>query len=371
MWLSNTPKILIVNPYGIGDSLFSTPLIRTLHETYPKATLGILLGSRTEDIFSHNPHIHAIFTYKKDYLRSLSLLKRMQYIAGLLLQIKKQKFDILIDLSNTDEYAFFAKFFWHIPIRIGFNYKKRGQFLNYKIKIPQGFSRKHVSDYYNSLLAFLDIDFSKVERKLDFYIDPKSETWLNSFTQEYHIRPSDILICILPGGGASWGNFANVRYWPSAYYGQLANRLIEQYKAKIFIIGSLPEKELAEEVIRSIKYPVHNLCGETSLHELAQLMSKSHLVIGTESGPLHLTTALDCPSVVIYGPVSEVEYGPYSMTCRQKAAYLSLPCHPCYRNFRMSPCTYRLCLSELTPSALFSQACEILEKQLNKKDAGD
>lgn len=367
--LNDQPRILIVNPYGIGDCLFTTPLIRTLKEIYPKSYIGILLGSRTEEIFTHNPHINIFFTYNKDHLRSLPLWGKLQYLVRLLLKIKYQHFDIFIDLSNNDEYAFFAKFLWQIPKRIGFNYKNRGQFLNYKIKISKGFRDQHVSDYYNSLLKFLDIDISQIQRKLDFYIDPKTKDWANSLLKSYHLKSHDMIICILPGGGASWGNTATFRYWPATYYGQLANALIERFQAKIFIIGSSSEKKLAQEVIDSMKYPAINLCGQTSIHQLGRLMTLSHLIIGTESGPLHLATALDCPSLVIYGPVDETVYGPYSPATLQTIAFHTLSCRPCYKNFKMPPCNNRLCLSELTPFRLFSKACTILEQRLNQLHA--
>src|SRR3989338_11404043 len=176
-----TPRILVVNPYGIGDVLFCTPLIRTLRKTYPKAFITVLLGSRTEAILEFNPHINALFTYNKDHYRALPFLQKIHYLSKLLFTLRCQNFDICFDLSNNDEYGFLAKFIWRIPIRIGFNYKNRGRFLTHKIKLKNGFSGKHVAEHYNALLQFLDIDLSKIakiEKKLDFYIDSTQKEWL-------------------------------------------------------------------------------------------------------------------------------------------------------------------------------------------------
>ncbi|MEK7790478.1 MAG: hypothetical protein AAB309_02505, partial [Deltaproteobacteria bacterium] len=76
MQLKNIKKILLVNPYGIGDSLFITPLIRTLKKVYPDTLLDILIGSRTKEVFHLNPNVNHIFEYNKDYFRSLPLAKR-------------------------------------------------------------------------------------------------------------------------------------------------------------------------------------------------------------------------------------------------------------------------------------------------------
>ena len=361
------PKILIINPYGIGDVLFCTPLIRTLRKTYPKSTIAVLLGSRTEAILELNPNINALFTYNKDHSRSLPLLRKMIYITNLLFSIRKQNFDLCFDLSNNDEYGFLAKFIWGIPIRIGFNYKNRGRFLTHKMKLKNGFSGKHVIEHYNALLKFLNIDPSLIEKKLDFYNDPSQKEWLQKLWAQHHIREKDILICILPGGGASWGTQAKYRYWPPSYFSNLADSLIKHYGAKVFIIGSSSEKNLCAEVLQHMKYPAINLSGQTTLHQLGILMKQSHLVIGSESGPLHLATALDCTTMPIYGPVDEKVYGPH-IAKSQRSFYNSSPCRPCYKNFSMPQCHNRICLAELDSSSLFQQVFPLLHLKTQRMD---
>ena len=351
-----TSRILIVNPYGIGDVLFSTPLIRTLREKYPKATMAVLLGSRTEDILEFNPNIDAIFTYNKDHYRGLPFLQKIRYLSKLLFTIRKKNFDVCFDLSNNDEYGFLAKFIWGIPVRIGFNYKNRGRFLTHKIKLKNGFSKKHVVEHYNALLKFLKIDIAKIRKKLDFYVDPSQKEWLQKLWAHYHIKENDKVICILPGGGASWGEQASYRYWPPSHFGKLADNLIEKQGAKIFLIGSSSEKKLCKEVIEHMKYSAIDLSGQTTLHQLGTLMAHCSLVIGSESGPLHLATALNCTTLPIYGPVDENVYGPHTENESQTSLYHSVPCRPCYKNFSMPQCQNKICLEELELHSILHQA---------------
>ncbi len=367
MQYKTEPKILIVNPYGIGDVLFCTPLIRTLRTTYPKSYIAVLLGSRTEAILEFNPNINAIFIYNKDHYRSLPFLQKIHYLVKLLITLRKKNFDLCFDLSNSDEYGFLAKFIWGIPIRIGFNYKNRGRLLTHKIKLKSGFSEKHVAGHYNSLLQFLNIDFSKIEKKLDFYVDPSQKEWLETVWTRYHIQENDILICILPGGGASWGTQAKYRYWPFSYFGKLADTLIEHTQAKVFIIGSSSEKKLCAEVIQNMKNPVIDLSGQTTLHQLGTLMKRCHFVIGSESGPLHLSTALGCITIPIYGPVDETVYGPYTKKESQNPFYYTISCRPCYRNFSMPHCQNTLCLKELDFYPLFHKMKSILSQKESYK----
>lgn len=59
-------RILIVNPFGIGDVLFSTPLIRAVRLAFPDSYLAYLCNARTESILQANPHLDELFVYEKD-----------------------------------------------------------------------------------------------------------------------------------------------------------------------------------------------------------------------------------------------------------------------------------------------------------------
>lgn len=358
MQLKNIKKILLVNPYGIGDSLFITPLIRTLKKVYPDTLLDILIGSRTKEVFHLNPDVNNIFEYNKDYFRSLPLAKRWLSYIKLHKNLKKQNFDLMLDFSNTDEYAFSAKFLWKIPIRIGFQYRNRGRFLNYRIpkEISNPFEKERpVVEHYYGLLKILEIDSKHFEKRLYFYPDPKESLWLKSLFQKYSISEKELKILVIPGGGASWGVNAHYKQWPIEHFSSLISKLILHLNARIFFAGGKEDQPLSSTLCDQFKSSV-DLCGKTNLHQLAALMKSSHLVIGNESGPLHLATALDCKAILLYGPVSQKMYGPYSETNNQIAVYHHTPCRPCYQNYRSPLCENRICLNELSPVKVFEVA---------------
>ena len=53
--------MLIVHPYGIGDLLFVTPVMRALRLIPTVEAVDLLLGSRTREVVEHNPHINDLF----------------------------------------------------------------------------------------------------------------------------------------------------------------------------------------------------------------------------------------------------------------------------------------------------------------------
>lgn len=379
MRFRNIKKILVVNPYGIGDSLFITPIIRTLKKVYPDVRLSVLIGSRTKEVFHLNPDVDQLFEHNKDYFRSLTIPSRFSAYLRLCRVLRKQKFDLMLDFSNTDEYAFFAKFFWKIPLRLGFQYKNRGRFLNLRVEKSRSnpFTKKtHIVEHYYEILKPLNIDPSYFEKKLFFYPDPKEKRWLDALFQKYSVSPSDAMIILIPAGGASWGMNANQKHWPVKHFSDLIKKLHSLPNLKIFLVGGDTEKGICSELAKDLR--CIDLCGQTHLHQLATLMRASQLVIGNESGPLHLATALDCKAILLYGPVSEITYGPFtnspaleegaispfSLTSRQIPLFHNTPCRPCYHNYRAPQCENRICLNELMPETVYQCTLALLRNHL-------
>ena len=351
---NSSPKILVVNPYGIGDALFCTPLIRTLKKFYaPKTSITLLLGSRTRTLFEFNPDIDQLFIYDKDQWRQSSFFQKIIFFFKLC-QLRKKKFDLMSDLSNTDEYAFWGRFIWTIPIRIGFQYKKRGRYLTHRLPLSH-FSDVHVVKHYYRLLSFLSITPEWFESNLFFYEDPQNKHWLPYFLTQHGISEKDHCIALLPGGGASWGPKAHYKYWPITSYVSLIQKLRKEKEVKIILLGGKEDIPLSQEVEKALAFPTYliNITGKTSLQQLAALLRFSKLLIGTESGPLHLATALDIPSFFLFGPVDPTVYGPYSNSQKQFAITDGAPCSPCYKNFRVPTCENRICLTKLPPERVY------------------
>ncbi|GAG34740.1 unnamed protein product, partial [marine sediment metagenome] len=126
-----TMRILIVNPFGIGDVLFSTPMISNLKIAHPESYIGYICNIRAKEALYNNPQINEIFVFEKDEYRNLwrqSKFKCIKKFITFYIKIKKKNFDLAIDLSLGHQYSLFL---WLIGVRkrIGYNYRNRGRFL--------------------------------------------------------------------------------------------------------------------------------------------------------------------------------------------------------------------------------------------------
>jgi lipopolysaccharide heptosyltransferase II len=331
-------KILIVNPFGIGDILFTTPVIRAIKDTYPEAFIGYWCNERVACLLRSNPRINVVFALSRGDIKKIYKKSRLEGIRqslGLLLKIKKEKFDTCIDLSLEHYYSLIVKLLG-IKKRIGFNYKNRGRFLTDKIDLD-GYNSKHVVEYYLELLGSIGI--KPKTSNLDLSVSEASKAKCRNLFKYYGVSDKDLIIGIAPGAGGSWGRDASIKHWPAIKFAQLAKRIIEDLKAKLLILGDESERPIADIIVNIIQHRAIDLVGKTTLEELAAVISSLNLLATNDGGPLHIAVTLGVKTVSLFGPVSELVYGPYPQDDKRHIVLKSnIDCRPCYRNFRLDPC---------------------------------
>jgi len=257
-------KILIINIFGIGDVLFTTPLVRNIKDNFPDAIIGYVANRRTESIVRNNPNINKVYVYERDDFNNAYKASKFGFIKKLRIfldEIKKEKFDVVIDLSMNSQVSFLTSLIG-IKKRIGFNYKNRSPYLTTKIPL-KGYEDKHVVDYYSSLLK--SIGLTVHPHALELYIDEDTAKWSEDWCSKSGIKGEDVLIGLVPGGGASWGKDAKYKRWSPENYAKLADKIIDKFKAEIILFGDASEEGLCSEVSNLMKHKPIKASGKLSL----------------------------------------------------------------------------------------------------------
>lgn len=340
-------RILIVHPYGIGDLLFVTPVLRALRLIPTVECVDLLLGSRTKPVVEHNPHVNDVFVLDKDRYHRQTWLENLKDSLELGRKLRAKHYDLMLDFSLRRENAFFGRFFLGIPKCAGFAYKKRGVFHNVRYPLPDGFWKKHAADFYCDLAETAGV--SVEDRFLEYFFPPDATLIEKQIAEKLQILPEHFM-AVSPGGGDSWGKEAAFKRWPVKYFAELITRIKEERGINgVAILGSSSERVLCEELQGLISPPAVVLAGETTLAETAMVIKKSKLFIGNDGGLVHLAHALRVPLVAFYGPVPPEVYGPYPPSPDALAVYKKdLDCRPCYYKFRYNTsCPTIACLQEL------------------------
>ncbi len=362
----NLKKILVINPFGIGDVLFTTPFLRNFKENFPEVSIGYIGNSRTESLLKLNPNVEKVFIYDRDeystiYKKSkLAYVKKIAHFAG---EIRRERFDAVFDFSLNSAANFFTRLVG-IKSRIGFNYKNRSPLLTYKAPFD-GFEGKHVVDFYLDLLSGLGCRISS--RELQLPIDPQDECWADDFIDKNNLRRGLKRVALLPGAGASWGEGAKFRRSNDDNYAKLVDKIIEKLPTQIILMGDKLESQLCESVaglsLSERKGQIVKAYGQTTIGQLAALLSKCDLAILNDGGPLHMAVAVNTKTVSIFGPVDENIYGPYGVKIAHRVVSQNILCRPCYRKFRMTNCSHVSCLKTITVDQVFQE----VEKALSLK----
>lgn len=343
-------NVLIVNPFGIGDVLFTTPVIRALKEKFPSGKIGYLCNKRAEPIIKVNPYVDKVFVYERDDFKKLqesSLIKWAFEFRWFIRSIKEGKFDAAVDFSLAANLRFLL---WlsKIKKRIGYDYRNKGFYLTNSLKLD-GYNDRHMVEYYAQVLSLLGI--SVTNKKLELFLDEKDKAFAEELFRNKRIDASKLIISVSPCGGASWGKDAGLKHWDIENYCVLIDKLIEKFAAQIIILGDQKEQEKLISLENKLKHPVINLGGKTVLGQFAAVVDRSEILITNDGGPLHIAVALGKKTVSFFGPVDPKVYGPYPPDeSRHIVLRKKLDCSPCYKNFRLSVCQRdRECLGSIKP----------------------
>jgi len=318
-------RILIVRTDRIGDVVLSTPVIQALREAYPASFIAMMVSPYTKDMVEGNPYLDETILYNKD-ARHKSWWSSMRFAFAL----KKKRFDLALVLHPTNR-VHLITFFSGIPRRIGYN-RKLGFLLTHKIPHKKQTGEKHESEYNLDFVRFLGIE----PRGASLFV-PKSkdgEQWADELLSQADIKETDRLLVIHPGASCP------SKIWPNDRFAEVADRLIEKYGFKVFVIAGQKDKALAQQVVDRMHHPVVNLAGEISLSQLTSLLRRSYLFISNDSGPVHIASALGLPLISLLARnepgLSPKRWGPLgerSRTLHKDVGCIKCLAHNCKKEF--------------------------------------
>ncbi len=129
------------------------------------------------------------------------------------------------------------------------------------------------------------------------YLPPPNLPWLDAPTAKFDL-PQRYAV-LIPGCSPN----ALHKRWPAPKYAALAKKLIENRVACV-LVGSDADADAAADIQASAPETL-NLCGKTSLFELAGVLRRAVLAIGNDTGPLHMAAVLKTPSVILFSGKSD------------------------------------------------------------------
>jgi heptosyltransferase-3 len=316
--LKNVKKILIVKLRQLGDVLLTGPVFSALKSRLPEAAIDAYVYSESLSILEGHPAIDSFLSYDRNWKKRFFFFRLYQEWK-LLREIRRRRYDLVINLTEGDRGAIAAKYSG-ATIRVGFDPKGKGLFGKKKLythvakNCP---SLRHTVERNLDAVRRIGIFPTELERDLFHHVPLEA---LERMKQ----RVGEKFILIHPT--SRW----RFKCWPSEKMRALSKALLDDGARLVFTAGpDAAEIEMVKEITQGIE--VCNLAGQISLKELAALIQLSSLLICVDSLPLHLASALKKPVVAIFGPTSEITWGPWRNP-HAKIVSQNLSCRPCYQD---------------------------------------
>jgi lipopolysaccharide heptosyltransferase II len=318
-------RILIVELNWLGDVLFSTPAIRALKSKYPDSYLGVLVHKRCKDVLLENPYINEIIILDED-TKHKGLFGKLKLIG----QLKKRRFDTayLFHRSFTRTLICILS---GIRNRIGYYTPKRKFLLTESVVPPEGVV--HRAAYYYYLIS-RKIPDDIEELHCDFLIGSDEDSYVKVVLDKEGVRNNEKLVVMHPAG-----NWLPKR-WSKENFARLSDELIQRFNVRVIFSGAQVERGTVDDILGLMKNKAVNLSGKTTLKQLGALFKRADLVISADSGPLHISVALNRPTIAIFGPTSQAITGPLTkenIAILQKDTGCAIPCYKldCWNNLCM------------------------------------
>lgn len=348
-------RILIAAKFLLGDFVMLVPLIQAVKKKYPKAGISLLIPK---------PFI----SLAKTITEVDELIEINEKNADWLKKIKKEH-PLSWDIGILPFQTAYTPLFYALGVKSIISFPDpKGRYrklIHQAVPIPN--KAEHLSLLMLQLLT--DHPISAEDLK---------QTYFNLIETSSPVSLPTRYIVIHPGAGGK------TRLWPAKNYAFIADQLA---KAGYWIVftGSKAEVPLIEDITKNMS-STHflSMAGQTDLLNFALILQEAQLVLGPDTGALHLARAVDTWSIALMGSAQSELYGPHEklhnlkkskflyidhLTCRDKKTVFQHAI-PGVHNCTRPSCPYaeHPCMNNISPEKVLTTIQEFPHMHLSTRD---
>jgi heptosyltransferase-3 len=250
-----------------------------------------------------------VITYNRD-IKKLNLWQRSRREVSFVGALRRQRFDLAIDLSSGDRAAIIA-FLSGARYRVGTNISKHG--FRGKSRLYTHFTYKDGSRHIvlQDYDVMSQLGFDTANFAVDFVIPPAAKLAVQQLLQR-HFTENGIIVHLHPV--SKWF----FKCWQDESMAEVITWLTQQ-GAKV-VVTSAPESSELQRTRHILSLAAGmgadpsrllDLSGETTLPLLAAVSDAADLFLGIDSAPMHLAAAVGTPVVALFGPSKTHRWAPW------------------------------------------------------------
>ena len=373
-------RILLIKPSALGDVVHTIPVLVKLRARYPRARIDWLITPENAEIVRCHPALSNVVLFaRRDFSKRGRRWRAFLSFFDLLKQIRRAKYDLVIDMHGQVRSAFFA-LISGAPVRIGFDRPikrtltvsaehdlknvpshgwrgaREGSWIAYTHRIPIPTLDVHAIDRYLWVGKLLGFDDTPPD--LTIYLSPETIRNVDRLLKEKGVSASQPLIVLVPG--TIW----ETKHWTIEGFAGVARQFLHDGYA-VALAGTKRDEQRCRQIAAAAPGAC-DLSGKTTPADLAALIRRAEVTVTNDSGSMHVAASLGKPMVSIFGPTNPVHIGPYERP--DSVVRVDLPCSPCnYR--RLSQCPYdHACMKQVTSAMVVERVQKILLTAKSRPD---
>jgi lipopolysaccharide heptosyltransferase I len=303
-------RVAIVRLTSLGDVVHTLPVAHALREHHPEAYIVWIAEEREQSLLHGNPAVDEVVTaptrrWRHELRSPAGAVRVLREYRQIRRRLRSLHLDVAIDVQGFLKSSIFLRLVG-APVRIGFGWASARDplttfFTTDRVAPPS--AARHIVDQNLCLLQPLGIAEGPVVFPLPAPALSLAE--VRARLGALGLPADDRLVVLLP---ATRGP---AKQWSPTAYRELALRLIARGSTSVLLLGGPGEESLLERIARGLTgAPIFALTPRPIL-DLMAFLGQAHLVIGNDTGPLHLAAALGVPSLGLFGPTNAARNGPY------------------------------------------------------------
>ena len=321
--LTGIRRALVIQLRHHGDVLLASPVFTVLKNHAPALEIDALVYAETRDMLDLHPAIARIHAVDRRW-KKLAAPSRFLREWRLHSVLRERGYDLLVHLSEHPRGAWLARSLSpRYAVAPDFPRKKSAwkNSFTHLAPLPAN-GRRHRVELNLDLLRRIGVQPDDEERRLSLVPGDDAERSVEKLLAAEGLAPKHF-VHFHPG--SRW----QFKCWPPERAAALLDALAQKGE-RVALTAAPDERELAlvSEIRGRSSARVADFSGKLSLKQLAALCARASLFIGVDSAPMHIAAAVQTPTVALFGPSGELEWGPWRVPHRIVASG-EHPCRPC------------------------------------------
>ncbi|MFC4160493.1 putative lipopolysaccharide heptosyltransferase III [Chitinimonas lacunae] len=349
--LDQVRRALFIKLRHHGDVLLSGPALAALKSAAPHCEIDALVYRDTRDMLADHPALSRLHTIDRQW-KKLGPLTQLGHEWRLLRELQRRRYDLVVHLTEHRRGAWLTRLIkprWSVAPAGDY-----GKFFarSFSHRYPLIYdNRRHTVERHLDALRRLGI-FPEAERRLAMVPGVEADAVVETLLARHGLQGRPFVV-VHPG--SRW----MFKCWPAAQFSALIERL--QNAGWPVVVTGAPDKveaKMIEAIVAALPTPPVVLQGQLTLKQLGALIGRARLFVGVDSAPMHIAAAMQTPTLALFGPSGEIEWGPWQVEHRLLTS--DHPCRPCYRD-GCGGGKRSECLEAITLDRVWGAAQELLE----------